>query len=255
MMDEQELYGRVRSGLARIIELFGSASEGAQILRWPGVTAAIVPTTPERSLFNAVQFETLSALQTNYADLERTYREAGTRAFSVWIDPGDEQQAALLSARGHKLDGQPKAMAAELNELTLPELDDLDWAQTRDAQLVADLNERAYGFPAPSWRAAFDRLADPRTRAYVARADGQPAASVLTLEGDFGDCIIAGVATLPGFQKRRLASRLLAQALREARERGAITTSLQSSSKGRPVYARLGYRDLGAMSLWERRFA
>src|SRR5688572_11433572 len=142
MMDEQELYGRMRSGLARIIELFGSASQGAQVLRWPGVAAAIVPSTPERSLFNAAQFETLSALQTNYAELERRYREAGTRAFSVWVDPGDEQQAKFLSARGHKLDGQPRAMAAELSELTLPELEDLDWSQTRDAEQVAELNER-----------------------------------------------------------------------------------------------------------------
>jgi hypothetical protein len=50
-----------------------------------------------------------------------------------------------------------------------------------------------------------------------------------------------------------IATRLLAVALEQARGRGMTTTSLQASGKGKPVYARLGYRDLGPMTMWERR--
>ena len=42
-------------------------------------------------------------------------------------------------------------------------------------------------------------------------------------------------------------------ALHDARERGATTTSLQATKMGYPLYARLGYRDLGALQMWERR--
>jgi hypothetical protein len=43
------------------------------------------------------------------------------------------------------------------------------------------------------------------------------------------------------------------QALLDARERGCTTTSLQATAMGRPVYRRLGYRELGVIEMWERR--
>jgi hypothetical protein len=43
------------------------------------------------------------------------------------------------------------------------------------------------------------------------------------------------------------------QAVLDARERGLQTTSLQATAMGVPIYARLGYRDLGAIQMWERR--
>jgi hypothetical protein len=50
-----------------------------------------------------------------------------------------------------------------------------------------------------------------------------------------------------------MASGLIGLALSEAREPGCETTSLQASGAGYPVYRKLGYRDLGAMGMWERR--
>jgi GNAT superfamily N-acetyltransferase len=61
------------------------------------------------------------------------------------------------------------------------------------------------------------------------------------------------VATLPEARGRGLATALMSHALLEARERGCTTTSLQSSARGRPVYARLGYREIGVVQMWERR--
>ena len=59
--------------------------------------------------------------------------------------------------------------------------------------------------------------------------------------------------TLPDHRGKRLASNLLAHALHEAIQRGRQTTSLQASDLGRNVYARLGYRPLGEVHLYEKR--
>jgi GNAT superfamily N-acetyltransferase len=253
MREDADLYGRLRAGLAGIIGVFGAAAESSRVVRWAGVTAAVVPATPDRSLFNTALFDSPAALDAEYDALARVYAEAGVRAFSVWTDPADSAQSEFLTARGFKLDGRPRAMAAELDRLALPQAGDLAWSHTEQVSVVAQLNEAAYGLPAPSWQRAFSLLRDPRARMYVALDGGVAAASVLTWDGDYGDCAVCGVATAPQHQRRGLASRLLGVALREAMQRGAITTTLQSSSQGRAVYARMGYRDLGALGVWEHR--
>jgi GNAT superfamily N-acetyltransferase len=159
----------------------------------------------------------------------------------------------MLADRGHKLDAQPMAMAAELSALELPEARDLDWFETRETALIGSLNDAAYGLTGAAFRSALGRLDDARWRGYAARHEGEPVACLLCWDGDYGDCAIAAVATLPAARSRGYATRLLAQALRDARERGCVSTSLQSSSKGLPIYAALGYRPLGRMGMWELR--
>jgi ribosomal protein S18 acetylase RimI-like enzyme len=68
-----------------------------------------------------------------------------------------------------------------------------------------------------------------------------------------GDCGVYLVATAPAAQRRGLAGALMLHALADAREAGCATTTLQATRAGTPVYARLGYRDLGAIEMWERR--
>jgi GNAT superfamily N-acetyltransferase len=253
MLQDADLYSRLRAGLAGIIGLFGTASQTSWVVRWPGVTAAVVPATPERSLFNTALFTSAAALDAEYDALARAYSDAGVHAFSVWTDPGDSAQSEFLRAHGFKVDGQPQAMGAEIERLVLPEPKDLTWSRTEHVSLVAHVNEAAYGLPAPAWEQAFTQVRDPRAHMYVAQHGGVAAASVLTWDGDYGDCAVFGVATAPQHQRLGLASRLLAVALREAKQRGAITTTLQASGQGRAVYARMGYRDLGALSVWEHR--
>jgi GNAT superfamily N-acetyltransferase len=86
----------------------------------------------------------------------------------------------------------------------------------------------------------------------MARAGGVPACTLLTYEED-GECGIYLVATLPEARGGGLASALMAHALLEARERGCTTSSLQATARGRPVYKRLGYEEIGTMDMWERR--
>jgi GNAT superfamily N-acetyltransferase len=253
MMEALELYARVRRCLAAEIELFGSASKDARTVHAPGVLASVSPATPDRSLFNSILCESHRALDAAYAELERGYEAAGVRAFTVWADPDDDALGALLTARGHRPDSRPWAMAEAIDALRLPEHGDLDCVDTRDMSLIASLNDAAYGFPSPAYDAALDRLEDPRWRGYVARVSGKAVSCLLVWEGDYGDAGICAVATLPDARGRGLGTRLLAHALREARSRGLSTTSLQASPMGYPIYKKIGYRDLGRMTMWERR--
>lgn len=68
-----------------------------------------------------------------------------------------------------------------------------------------------------------------------------------------GDCGIWWVATVPEARGRGLSRDLLRVVLAEARERGLETSTLQATKLGRPVYERVGYRDLGALQMWELR--
>ena len=67
------------------------------------------------------------------------------------------------------------------------------------------------------------------------------------------DAFVTMVATLPHRRGHHLASNLLRAALDEAQQRGQITTSLQASKLGQGIYARLGYRALGEVHLYEMR--
>ena len=82
----------------------------------------------------------------------------------------------------------------------------------------------------------------PSLRLYQARADsGEPVSVMATIDHAGDDVGIYLVATHPDHRGRGLASRLLAAALDEAKQRGMQTSSLQGSPMGAPIYARLGY--------------
>jgi hypothetical protein len=46
---------------------------------------------------------------------------------------------------------------------------------------------------------------------------------------------------------------LLARAVEAAAQRGRLTTTLVATALGAPVYRKVGYRDFGALIMWERR--
>jgi GNAT superfamily N-acetyltransferase len=61
------------------------------------------------------------------------------------------------------------------------------------------------------------------------------------------------VAVVPEARGHGVAGKLLAHALADAAERGLETSTLIATRMGRPVYERLGYRDVGTLQMWERR--
>lgn len=234
------------------VRWLGSASSTASVLQVHGVTAAVVPAAPERSVFNSVVYPDAGALERALPELAEAYEAAGVHAWTVWVPRGDTQAAELLGRAGHSFDGEPAAMVAELGELEVPDLGDLDWSAGASAADVAHINDAAYGYDGKPFVRAIETLEG--LNAYVARVDGVAACALVTAEHD-GSAGVYFVATLPEARGKRLASRLLGRALLDARERGCSRASLQATRMGAPIYERLGFRTHGQIEMWERRSA
>ena len=229
-----------------------AGSKDARMIERDGVLAAVVPATPERSVFNSVLYRTPENLAAARDELAGAYDEAGIYAWTVWVPESDRASAELLHSAGHKLDATPRAMVLELADLAEPDPGDLDWSAEGSLTDMKRINDAAYGDPPGTFERGIGNPPAETWRIYEARLEGR-AASVLAVTDIEGDCAIWWVATLPEARGRGLAGRLLHVALAEARERGAATSPLQATKLGRPIYERLGYRDIGELQMWERR--
>jgi GNAT superfamily N-acetyltransferase len=114
------------------------------------------------------------------------------------------------------------------------------------------VNDRAYGDADGMWERVIGGLDPDAGHLYLTRLDGEPASFVLVHDHD-DDCAFWFAATVPRARGRGFVSGLLHRALRDARDRGCTTSTTQATAMGAPVYARIGYRDLGALQMWERR--
>ena len=251
-MDDSALYARMRGNLKEFCRLMGGASPQARVIELEGVVASVVPATPHHSLVNSVAYDTPDELEQALPALVDAYAGSGIDAWAVWVPEGDERATQLLGRAGHVLDAAPAVMCMELSNLRAPRPDDLDLDPEPRVETLAALNDAAYG-TAPDMALAVRSMPDDVVL-YVARDDGRPVSCLGTHDLD-GDCCILYVATAPEARGRGLAGRLMSLALHDARARGATTTSLQATKMGYPIYARLGYRDLGALEMWEWRKA
>ncbi len=255
-MDDATLIERRRTSQMAFYRALGSAAPGSfwRAVR-PGVQATVVPRCPERSLPNAVTYTDPAALLDAHEEIAELYAAAGVCAWTVWVVPGDEELVAGLEARGHTLDGNPAIMVARMDELDLSQSASLDLEPAVDWAVLGDLNDRAYGLHSATFGPTLEGMSDPAIRGFIARLDGIPVAGLATVDGPDGDCALELVATAPQAQGRGLASALIGHALQGARDRGCDSVSLEGSHMGEPVYARIGYRTLGRMRLYERRSA
>jgi GNAT superfamily N-acetyltransferase len=241
----------IRAGMPPLWALLAEGS-GGSTWREDDVLAAIVPSAPERSVFNSVFYEDGERLLAALDRIAAAYDEAGVRAWTVWVPEADRATAAGLEEAGHVLDAEPRAMARELAELRPFEPDDsVEIRAELDMAEVARLNEIAYGW-APGEFGAVASTEIPGTYAYFGSLEGETVGTVVTW--DHGtDSEVAWVATLPEARGRGVSKQLMARALADAEERGQLTTTLVATKLGRPVYERAGYRDFGAIQMWERR--
>jgi GNAT superfamily N-acetyltransferase len=252
-MDRAAEIERHRGALMSFARLVGSGAKTSRVLEPDGVTAAVVPSIPDRSVVNSVGYRDAGSLATALAELADAYEGAGVRAWTVWVPEDDREAAALLEAAGHRLDAEPMAMIADLASLPKPDRNELDWRAGADPPVVGRINDLAYGWPEGTFVAAMSRFGDiDGLRLYEARVDGDPVCVLGTYDhGD--DCEVYFVATLADHRGKGLAGRLTHRALLDARERGLAVSSLQATKMGYPVYERLGYEPICRLEMWERR--
>ena len=236
-------------GMRDAFRSFGQAS-GAQTIEFEGGIAVVNEAVRERSVFNSAVYLDRAAFAREYERIAAAYVAAGC-AWTVWVPEDDDETAALLEAAGHVRDALPRAMGIELAGAQEPDLSGLDWTPDGDVEEMAALNDAAYGYAPGTWIKGMGR--DPAgQRTYLARVDGEPAATVSGRDRD-GDCAIWHVATAEAARGRGLATTLMRKALFDAAQRGCATSTLQATKLGAPVYRRCGYEDFGALGMWERR--
>lgn len=242
--------------MREFVQFLAAASPGAHLIEDHGVSAAVVPATPRRSIVNSAVFTDAAGLAAAWPALDDAYAEAGIGAWAVWVPEPGEDAIALLGERGHRFDGDPVAMVLELDRFEPSGRELAEWDDRATFEEIGRTNDEAYGSDEEyGLRRAFG--APPPglpLRAYRALAGGEVASVMVTL--DHGDDLgVYWVATPPRFRGIGLAGGLLERALIAARERGMRTSSLQSSRLGEPVYRRLGYEPAFRYRLYERRRA
>jgi len=250
-IDERELRRRAIDGVRDEVEAFGSGHPDSTLIRHEGLLAAVVPASPQRSVFNSVFYEDAAVLGAEVGALGEVYDSRDIHAWTVWVPDDDRDTARFLAARGHLLDAAPRAMAMELTDLAAePPAPAGIEPRPGDHRTGADLNDRAYGYGPDGFRAAL--AGETAIRWQIAYEGEEPVGCVGAIAvGD--DCCVTGVATPPEHQGRGIAVWLMGRVLAEARDDGMATASLQATKAGAPIYERLGFADYGFIEMWELR--
>jgi ribosomal protein S18 acetylase RimI-like enzyme len=226
-------------------------SEGGHLAELDGVIGSVVPAVPERSVANSVVYQSEDALIAALPELARIYDDAGVIAWTVWTPEHHERARQALAEAGHKLDADPAAMIARLDEVEPPRPEDPEPVDDPTREELGLINDQAYGTGDAFRRLMGSGPANPR-HTYILRDGEQPVASVVSFH-HAGDCSIWWVATVPEARGRGLAQALMRRALHDGRHNGCQLTTLQATKLGQPVYERLGYRAFGSIEMWERR--
>ena len=251
--DEQELRRRQRESQRAFYRAMADGSEGAKLLTLDGIDATIVPAREWFSIFNSVFYREPADLERAHSALTEKYEAAAVKAWTVWVPPGDRRAASILEGRGHVLDSTPMLFAAPIDALDVEPRIHLDLDPDPSWETVCRVNDQAHGVLEPwSMAAVFQKMDDPASQLHVARRDKAPVAALIAREQD-GDCYFWFVATVPDAQGAGLASELMRHALRDARDRGCTTSSLESTKVAERMYEQLRYRPLGRYEMWERR--
>jgi GNAT superfamily N-acetyltransferase len=249
-MDQEQANKLNRRSLEGFIRLMGSGQEDARVLEYDGVIGSLAPAVAERSIFNSVAYETADALAAARESLAEEYSKAGC-AWTVWVPEDDTDASGMLDSLGHHLDGKPRLMTMEIDGFEEPDMTDIDWTGDGSAEVMARINDLAWGYKEGTFAAGMGDNPDG-LHIYTANVDGTPAATVSALDVD-GDCGIYCVATLEAARGKGLSTALMKRAIWDGAQRGCKTTTLQASKDGAPIYERLGYGDFGALELWEYR--
>jgi ribosomal protein S18 acetylase RimI-like enzyme len=237
MFSARDLYDRGARTLVASWEAYAGGSNGAAVIRSPGIAAAVFPSEPARSVYNNALVERDLGTAGRAAALDAAqsaYAAAGIERFAVWVHESDEMLRDDVVARGYALDTTTRAMGVALADLRVapPTID----AETAD--LVA--HARVGGLPA----GLLDAVDGGPFHVLVARRDGQPVSTGIAFDRD-GDCGIYNVGTLERARRRGLGTAVTARLAHDAAARGCQTASLQSTERAEGVYAALGFRDLG----------
>lgn len=155
----------MRTNMRAFYRMVGEQSPDGRRFEREGVSAAIAPSCPHRSVVNAVVYESADALASAHAELRAEYEASDVRAWTVWVPEADTGVARLLRTAGHSLDARPRAMTVELASMDLSGTGgDIEVDRGYDAAALAALNEEAHRFPSASFARVMTAFTGPPAR-------------------------------------------------------------------------------------------
>jgi ribosomal protein S18 acetylase RimI-like enzyme len=236
-MTPWQLYERGAATLVASWAEYARGAVGAAVVRVPGAVVAVFTEEPESLVYNnaladmGLDAEARAAM---VAAVEEEYVESGVERYALWVHEGDNAMRAELDDRKYVVTESTRAMGMALRDLDVPR-PELELRTAGWSDYVAMLGLGA----------DFQQYADPDAFVVqVALLDGRAAAVGMAYDHQ-GDCGIYNITTLEDARRRGLGFSLTALMLHEARERGCITASLQSTPMAEGLYSRVGFRDLG----------
>lgn len=239
-MNDTDLYDRGTATLLASWEEYARGVPRATLQRLDGVSAAVFPAEPERSVYNnALLDRDLGATEraTAVDAMEAAYADAGIARFAAWAHESDGGMRAELSGRGYVLEESTLAMGLSLEDLPAPnhevECGRLGWPEYLEYLRAIGLPQGLLGGADPD-----------KFHALGARLEGKNVATAIAFDHD-GDCGLFNMSTLPTARRRGFGTALTARHLHDALARGCTTASLQSTEMAERVYAGVGFRALG----------
>jgi GNAT superfamily N-acetyltransferase len=148
---------------------------------------------------------------------------------------------------GYRFDDRETLMACDLAAARLP-------APECEVALVRGTDEAPWhnaNDPQGQRWVLPENLQDPRMRHYAVVRDGQLLARGRNFRLDAEHSYVSRVYTAEAQRGRGLARALMTQLLADDVARGARWSVLTASRMGEPLYARLGYRALGSILIFE----
>jgi len=231
-----ELYGRSIATLLACWEEIARGSSDAALQRLPGVSVAVLPSGPERTVYNNAVLdvgldvhERLAAVDA----MESVYSSAGVDRFAAWVHEDDIVMSRELLARGYALAESTRALGRSLDDLTtVPPAIDV---------LTSDLAEHVRIIGVEGLLRNVDPLA---FHVVVARFGADVVATAMSFDCA-GDCGVFNVGTFEAARRRGAATALVTRMLRDAAARGCTTATLQATDMAEGMYLAAGFRDLG----------
>jgi GNAT superfamily N-acetyltransferase len=249
-MDDGVLSARLWHGFAALQALLGEHAGRGIVMEHDGLVASVVPSAPDSPTLNAVVATVPDEAPRHLKELQARYDDARVRRWGVWLDDRATHAAQQLTRAGMVVTTASPGMAAYIDELGDDHAGD---APTEaDLETVGRVNDLAYGNYDGRLERTLRPLPNGILHGYRVDDGGDAAAVALALHHQ-NDCGISFVATIPKARRKGLATKVMRQALGQARANGCTTTTLQATDVGERLYHHLGYRHVCVMQLWELR--
>jgi ribosomal protein S18 acetylase RimI-like enzyme len=206
---------------------------------------------PERGRRGKEFSEEFFALDQDPAEVLAVVGEAGPGPDHLIADvrtASESPQDAYLAA-GYEFGSMEPLMLAALsdaNSIPLPGIPVLRMRSIEEADEIVAA-QRAIEYPERLFSPAL--LADPAVSIRVVLVEGEFAAIGKAALVD-GGAYITDVMTMPAWRKRGYGEAVMRQLHADARAAGLTCAALTSTAMARPLYERLGYRQVGTVTIY-----